>query len=249
MALHEQVRDIPRVWEVDWAVPPAEGGTPWAAYPWLLDMAEALGASEVSIIAGTYQSLGDLDLAIGSAEASGLRVLPHEYRVGGITVHGLTRRGSWYVRGPVLVAWADDQILSEIEAQRPTAIAAVAGWPDDIATWRSLYRPQRVGQVRRDQEAEFDTASDPVLDPRAVDAIRSAAALVNENHSVLSTHEREWVAGALIALRAAKIPVAEDALRAQLMAAGWNGKLIAQVLELADRVERGKTPRHKPFPL
>jgi hypothetical protein len=249
MALDEQVRDIPRVWEVDWAVPSDEEGAPWAAYPWLLDMAADLGATEVSIVAGTYQSLGRLDLAIGGTEASRLRVLPHQYRIGGITVHGIPRRGSWYARGPVLVAWADDQILSEIEAQRPTAIAAVAGWPDDIATWRSLYRPQRVGQARRDQEAEFDTASDPVLDPRAVDAIRSAAALVNENHSVLSTHEREWVAGALVALRAAGIPIAEDALRAQLMAAGWNGKLIAQVLQLAGRIERGQTPRHKNFPL
>jgi hypothetical protein len=249
MALGQQIVEIPRVWEVDWAIPEAEGGTLWEAYDWLLNTATNLGASEVSIVAATYDSLGQLDRAIGSAGANRMRVLPHRYRVDGITVHGVSRRGFWYVRGPVLVAWGNDQVLGEVESQRPAAIAAVAQWPDDIATWRSVYRPQRIGQVRPGQEAEFDTATVAQLDPRVARAISDAAALVNENHTVLSTSERERLAGALVALRSANILVDKEALRAFLMAAGWNGKLAGRVLELAARVGRGETPRHKRIPL
>ncbi len=242
-------RDIPRVWEVDWAIPPAEGGTPWEAYDWLLETAAQLGATEVSIVASTYDSLGHLNWAIGASVAQWLRVQPHEYKVGGITVRGVSRRGFWHVRGPVLVAWPDDQVMAEIEGKRPAAIAAVAQWPDDVATWRSVYGPTRIGQVRPEQEAEFDTATVGELDPRVAEIVRSATAIVNENHAVLSTHEREAMAGALVALRNAGIPVDTEALRAYLMSAGWQGRLVSQVLELADRIDRGQTPRHSHFQL
>lgn len=242
-------REIPRIWEVDWAIPPAEGGTPWEAYDWLLEQADQLGTTEVNIVASTYDSLGHLNWAIGASAAQRLRVQPHEYKVGGITVRGVSRRGFWHVRGPVLVAWPDDQVMAEIEGKRPAALAAVAQWPDDVATWRSVYRPTRVGQVRPEQEAEFDTVMVDELDPQVAEAIRGAAAIVNENHAVLSTHEREAMAGALVALRSAGIPVDGDALRAYLMSAGWQGGLINQVLELVDRVDRGQTPRHSHFQL
>lgn len=249
MSLRQEMRAIPRIWEVDWAIPPAEGGTRWEAYDWLIEMAGELDATEVSIVASTYDSLGRLDWAIGASEAQWLRVQPHEYRVGGITVHGVSRRGFWHVRGPVLVAWPDDQVMAEIEGKRPAAIAAVVQWPDDVATWRSVYEPTRIGQVRSEQEAEFDTAMVSELDPQVADAIRGAAAVVNENHAVLSTHERETMAGALVALRSAGIPVDKEALRAWLMSAGWQGRLVNQALDLADRVERGETPRHSHFQL
>ncbi len=249
MALKKVEREIPRVWEIDWAIPAAEGGTCWEAYDWLLDTAEDLGQSEVTIVGATYDALGRLGFAIGSSEAQHLRVLPHRYRVNGIVVNGVTTRGSWYVRGPVLVAWADDQVLTEIEGHRPCAIAAVAAWPDYVATWRSVYRPGRIGQVRSEQEAEYDTASVEEIDPRVADALGGAAAMVNESHAVLTTHERESMAGALIALRAAEMPVEPDAVRAHLMAAGWQGRLVDQVLTLAERIDRGETPKHSHFQL
>lgn len=244
MGLENGNRDIPRVWEVDWALPPGEGGTRWEAYEWLLEMADQLGSVEVSIVASTYDSLGNLNWAIGASEAQWLRVQPHGYKIGGITVRGVSRRGFWHVRGPVLVAWPDDEVMAEIEGKRPAAIAAVAQWPDDVATWRSVYETTRIGQVRSEQEAEFDTATVTELDPEAAAAIRGAAAVVNENHAVLSTHEREAMAGALIALRGAGVSVNREALRAFLMAAQWQGRLVNQVLELADRVDRGETPKH-----
>lgn len=61
-------------------------------------------------------------------------------------------------------------------------------------------------------------------------------ALVNENHAVLSTHERQRVARALVDLRSKRILVEDEALRTHLMAAGWNGKLIGAVADLAARV-------------
>jgi hypothetical protein len=247
MPLGDVRRQIPRVWEVDWALPVAEDGTPWEVYAWLLDAADALGSSEVTILASTYDSLGSLARAIGDSEAQWLRAQPHQYRVGRITVHGVSRRGFWMTRGPVLVAWAHDDVLSEVEGKRPPAIAAVAMWPDDIATWRSVYRPDRIGQVRAEQEADFDTVVAPEIDGRVADALATAISVVNENHAVLSTHEREYVAGALVSLRERNVGVDVEAVRAYLMEAGWSGELINQVLELAERVARGQTPRHRRF--
>jgi hypothetical protein len=77
-------------------------------------------------------------------------------------------------------------------------------------------------------------------------AFDSVAAMVNEHHSVLSIHEREWLAGALVALRNVGVPVDQDALRGHLMSAGWGGRLIDQAISLAERVARGETPRHRP---
>jgi hypothetical protein len=249
VSVREAKREIPRVWEVDWAIPPSEGGTPWAAYRWLLETAAAIGSAEASILGSTYDNLGNLDFALGAHEAADLRSTAHGYRVGGITVRGITRRGSFYIRGPVLVAWATDEVLALVEGQRPPAIAAVASWPDDIVSWRSVYAPERIGQVRAEQEAEYNTVTAQPLDPRARQAIDRAGALVNESHSVLATYEREAVAGAFVALRAANVPVDRDAVRAHLMTAGWNGKLIERVITLAERVARGETPRHRPMTL
>jgi hypothetical protein len=243
------MRDIPRVWEVDWAVPAEEGGTLWEAYDWLLSTAEELGETEVSIVAATYDTLGRIDRAVGSAEAGYLRVLPHSYVVDGITVHGVSRRGGWYTTGPVLVAWGNDQVLAEVEGHRPSAIAAVAEWPDRITGWSSAYKVQRIGQVRADQEAEFSTAAAPQLAPAIERAVSSGAAYVNEHHSVLSSDEREAMAGRFVALRKAGLDVNFDALRTYLMTAGWNGKLVGRTVRLAEEVSLGKTPRHRTYVL
>lgn len=80
----------------------------------------------------------------------------------------------------------------------PAAVAAVAQWLEDISGWRSVYAPGRVGEIRSGQEAEYDAITVPVLDPQAVDLLRSTSGLVNENQSVLSKHEREAMAGALV---------------------------------------------------
>lgn len=245
MALDQQKREIPRAWEVDWASPPNEGGVPWAALRWLLDIADELGSAEVTLVAHTYEQLGNLGWAIGHGRAGSLRVGPHQFELRGITVHGSTFRGRPTLRGPVLVAWATDETLSIVEGMYPTAVAAVATWPDDISGWRSVHAPGRIGEIRDEQEAEYDTVPVPVLNPRAVDLLRSASAMVNENHSVLSRHEREAMAGAFVALRRERVEVDASALRAHLMAAGWNGALIGRVIGLAEQVERGKTPRHR----
>lgn len=57
------------------------------------------------------------------------------------------------------------------------------------------------------------------------------------------------VAGALIALRHADVPVDVEALRRYLMGHGWSGRLIEQVAQLAERVARGESPRHMSFRL
>ena len=40
MSSQQDQRAIPRVWEVDWAIPAAEGGTLWESYNWLLTTAK-----------------------------------------------------------------------------------------------------------------------------------------------------------------------------------------------------------------
>jgi hypothetical protein len=240
---------IPRIWEVDWALPPEEGGTPWEAYDWAFETADLCGVKEITIVGATYDTLGELDRAIDDPRVASLRVLPHSYKVGPITVTGVSRRGSWYARGVVLVAWATDQVLAEIERQRPAAIAAVATWPDYVAGWRSIHKPERIGQIRPAEEAQFDTAAISGLDPQAAKAIDSAGAWVNQFHAVLDTDERAAVAGALIALRSAGVPVDPNELRVHLMTREWGGRLIDQTVELAERIASGQTPRHRPFRL
>jgi hypothetical protein len=169
---------------------------------------------------------------------------------------GCDRSGSRARRGRpgdrsvvVLVAWADDRALAEVEGHQPAAIAAVADWPDSIKTWLSIHAPERIGGVRAEQEAEFVAPAIVPLDAREAKAFDSVAAMVNEHHSVLSIHEREWLAGALVALRNVGVPVDQDALRGHLMSAGWGGRLIDQAISLAERVARGETPRHRHFSL
>ena len=87
------------------------------------------------------------------------------------------------------------------------------------------------------------------LDPRASKAIDGASIGVNRSHWILATDERELIAGALIALRSARVAIDLDALRAHLMAAGWTGSLVVDVLRLAKRIEAGATPRHRKFTL
>jgi hypothetical protein len=239
------VREIPRVWEVDWAVPAAEGGTAWAAYDWAFDTAEQLGVNEITIVGATYDNLGNLGLAIGPVEADSLRRLSHEYQVDGIRVRGVPMRGGGFVRGVVLVAWANDEILARLEGQRPRAIAAVASWPDYIPAWLATFRPERIGQVRPDAESEFAAPTVVRLDVRAAESLDRAAASVNEHHAGLHGSEREVVAGALVALRDAGVPVDTDALRAHLMQRGWDGGMVADTVKLAERVASGTTPRHK----
>ena len=97
--------------------------------------------------------------------------------------------------------------------------------------------------------AEHSTLVTAQLDPRVARTIAGASIYVNRSHWVLDTSERELMAGALIALRSARVAVDLDALGAQLTAVGWNGTLIVDVLRLAKRIEAGATPRHRKFPL
>jgi len=103
---HTDTLAIPHIWEVDWALPPEEGGTPWQAYDWAFQTAEQWDVTQITIVGATYDTLGELDRTIDDPRAAGLRVLPHSYRVGPITVTGVSRRGSWYARGVVIIAWA-----------------------------------------------------------------------------------------------------------------------------------------------
>lgn len=249
MPKQADTRTIPRVWEVDWALAPEEDGTPWEAYDWAFDTAKACGVKDITIVGATYDTLGQLDWAIADPRAAGLRVLPHRYTAGQIAVTGVSRHGGWYARGVVIAAWANDRVLADIEGQRPAAIAAVATWPDSITGWRSVHKPDRIGQVRVEQEAQFDTATITGLDPRAIRAINSAGAWVNDSHAALDTDERRALAGALIALRSAGIAVDPDELRAHLMLKQWAGRLIDQTIELARRIADGHTPQHRPFHL
>jgi len=90
--------------------------------------------------------------------------------------------------------------------------------------WRqSIHKPQRICQIRPEQEAQYDTATISGLDSQAAKAIASAGAWVNQSHAVLDADERAAVAGALIALRSAGVPVDPNELRVHLMTSQWGG--------------------------
>jgi len=244
-AASSRARDIPRVWEVDWAMP-EEGGSCWESYDWAFETAEQLGVGELTIVGATYPNLGNLNLAIGGGEADSLRRPPHEYQAGGLRVRGVTSRGNWHVSGVIIVAWANDEVLGQVEGQRPAAIAAVVSWPAYIPAWLSAHRPERIGQVRAEAEAEFAGGGVAQLDPRAATALDKAAVWVNDAHHTLDRDEGEAVAGAFVALREARVPIDDAALRARLMARGWKGGLINATVTVARRVAKGETPKHRP---
>ena len=99
-----------------------------------------------------------------------------------------------------------------------------------------------------EEEAEF-AGGVAQLDPLAVAAFDKVAATVNDAHHTLDSGEREAVAGVLVALREAWVPVDDAALRAHLMGRGWNGGLINATVTLSRRVAKGETPRHRPMRL
>jgi hypothetical protein len=228
---------------------PEANGAPWESYDWAFEKAQVLGVREITVVGATYPNLRNLDVAIGVEEADLLHRLPHEYEAGGLTVRGVTSRGNWHVRGVVIVAWATDDVLGQVEGQAPAAIAAVVTVPDYIPAWLSAHNPERIGQVRVEDEAEVAGGGGAQLDPRAADAVDKAGAWVNDAHHALDRDEREAVAGVLVALRAASVPVDVDGLRAHLMARGWNGDLINRAVTLARRVADGETPHHRPMQL
>lgn len=218
----------------------------WSAYRWALEKAQELETG-VSIVAGTYGNFRKLDDAIGSSEAQRLALGDHAYTVQGVHVRAVPARSTFFVSGVVLVAWATDARMAQVEGQHPAAVAAVASLPDDIAGWRSVHPAERIGEVRPEQESEFDSAPAEPLDPRAAAALSSSGAMINQNHAAMDTDEREGVAGALLAIRAAGLSLDPAAIRAHLMSEHWSGPIIEQALELASRIESGKRPRHRPY--
>lgn len=227
---------------MDWAIPASEGGSPWEAYDWALDRASELDDPQLTIVGAAYESLGRLDLAVGREEANRLRVQPHAYSTSGIRVQGVTTRGYWSCKGVVLVAWANDEVMAEVESQRPAAIAAVATWPDSIPAWLSVYTPERIGQHRPEQEAEFEVPLSQGLDEDQLETLGPLRA-INENHSALATDERYLVARTLLELRRRDRLPDQEPLEEHLMSLGWNGTLIKRTLKLAEDVRAGKNPR------
>lgn len=239
-----RTRNIPRVWEVDWAVDAS--GQPWSAYPWALSQAREL-QTHLSIVAGTYGAFEHLDLAIGRGRAYDLARGSHQFTEGGVHVKAVRATKRFHVSGVVLVAWATDNRLAHVEGQYPAAVAAVPSLPDDIRIWRGTCGAPRIGERRPDIEADFESTTVAPLDPRAAAALSSSGAMINQNHAAMDTDERRSIAGALLAIRDAGLPASADALRAHLMSEGWSGPIINQTLELAQQIAAGKTPSHHSY--
>ncbi|MTD46300.1 hypothetical protein GKE82_18915 [Conexibacter sp. W3-3-2] len=230
-------REIERAWELD-----RSGGTrpaPWESYGWLLDAAHRLEQDEISILVSSYRVFHRIGQGLGSAEARALFEVPHRYAFGGVVVHGVSWRGGWRVRGPVLVVGGDTARLTAVEDAGAPAVAVVTDDPAALGLWRYVYEPLSLGAARTPVEPPTEALSD-----LAAAALRAATDAVNPRRAVLEPAQVRTLAGALVALRNEEFPVPPRDLATFLLSLGWSARLALQGAEIGHRVWSGQTPRH-----
>lgn len=230
-------RNIQRAWEIDRSR--RTPGAPWESYGWLLDVAHRLGHDEISILVSNYRAFNRIGRGLGSAEARALFEQPHRYAFGGVVVHGVSWRGGWRVRGPVLVVGGHTARLTSVEDAGAPAVAVVTDDPATLELWRCVYGPLSLGATRAPFEATAELLSD-----LAAAALRAATDEVNPRGSVLEPAQARRLAGALVGLRDEEVPVRPRDLATFLLSRGWSGRLALQGAEIGQRVWSGQTPRH-----
>lgn len=139
-------RSVERAWEIDRSNDTP--GAPWESYGWVLEVAHRLGHDEISILVSTYRVFGRLGPALGTAEARALFDPPHRYAFSGVVVHGVSWRGGWQVRGPVLVVGGDATRLRAVEAAGAPAVAVVTDDPLALERWRRTHAPKVLAATR-----------------------------------------------------------------------------------------------------
>ncbi|WP_306211078.1 hypothetical protein [Actinoplanes sp. RD1] len=150
---------------------------------------------------------------------------------GGAHVHG---------HGPVLMAWADMDDISELvhsARHRIRALCVITYNEDKLRPWVLAAHPTILG----DGSAWED--STPGLDPLVVEALKDMTKGVTYNTIAARGHEKNVVVGALLALHDAGVSLNGDAMQAWALTHGWSGKNPQHLRDYVSAINNGKRPR------
>jgi hypothetical protein len=149
--------------------------------------------------------------------------------------------GSVYTDGPVLMAWADmDDIgkLVQYGSRHIRALCVITWGEDRIRPWVTVMQPTILG----DGSAWEDNLT-PGLEPVVMEALKSMTLTINHNNTISAGFEKDIVVGALLALRAARIPMDGEAMQGWALANGWSGKNPQRLAKYVDDINAGKRPK------
>ncbi|RXW33476.1 hypothetical protein [Propioniciclava flava] len=157
-------------------------------------------------------------------------------------VDHVTARGGAYMRGsgPALMAWADQNDISEFtrgNANRIRALCVVSWDEDRLRPWVAEVQPEMLGDT-----AAWDEPM-PRLDPVVEEAMKSMTLTMNHNNTISAGYEKDEVVSALLALHDAGYHLDGSALAGWVIAHGWLGRNPARLEKYVEDINRGVRPR------
>ena len=134
--------------------------------------------------------------------------------------------------GPVLVPWANTQMVEDAERLRPPAICAI-GWSEDgLDDWKRSWAPidPRTGQA--DGEVEEAPA-----------AVRGAVASLSDlfGNDVVHPMDKKRAVNAFKALHMRGVNVDPTLVRSLAISAGWDPDAADRLTDIGRRISAGRT--------
>lgn len=201
------------------------------AFRWLVAKAAELGSDAAVIVPGV-QNIDGLDRVLGPhAERAKQR---RELMIGAVRVHFFTPKTQpGRFDGPVLVMWADTEMVERAERLGPPAICAT-GWTEDgLDGWKRSWAPidPRTGQADG-QAVEL---------PAAVrGAVESLSGMGND---VLHPMDKRRAINAFKALRMHGIPFDPALVRSTAITIGWMPDAAERLAKIAQGIAEGRALR------
>lgn len=149
--------------------------------------------------------------------------------------------GGVYRRGAVLMAWPNMDDIAKLTGYS-THISGLCAltWNEDwIRPWVSTVGPDVLG------DGTAWATHTPALDPVLEQALTQLTSMINHANSVGAGFEKDIVVSALMALRAAGVPLDADTMQGWVIANGWSGSNPQELASLVTAINSGTRPRHR----
>jgi len=189
-----------------------------------------------------HMSVGDT-LSVWTFQKANLRncdVLDRLVRRNSNVDH-ITRRGGGAPRssGPVLMAWPDMNDIAELVrfTHGIRAICVITWNANKIRPWVTMMNPDILGDG-----SDWNELS-PDLDPIVVAALEDLTLTINLNNTITAGYDKDDVVSALLALRAARIPMDAEVMQGWALSHGWSGENPEQLAKYVRDINAGKRPR------
>jgi hypothetical protein len=200
-------------------------------FRWLLAKANELG-TDATVIVPAVSSIENLTRVLGNhaATAKQRRVLT----IDGVRVHFVTpktHRGG--LSGPVLVMWADTEMVEAAERRGPPAVCAI-GWSEDgLDGWKRSWAPIDPRTGHPDGEA--------IELPAGVrGAVESLSGLAND---VLHPSDKRRAVNAFRALRMRGAAIDPGLVRSFAVSIGWEPGAADRLTQIARGISEGRAVR------